>query len=248
MAGKTIRFVLGDQLSRNVSSLTDANEGDLIFMCEVWDEATHVRHHKKKLAFIFSAMRHFGEDLNADGFDVDYLKLGEHDAETFTQALKAAVARHGADRVVVTEASEWRVLEAQQSWADIFGIDVEIRPDDRFIATHDDFAKWADGRKELRMEYFYRLMRKKTGYLMDGDSDAPEGGQWNYDKDNREPPKDQMTFPARPDWGVDGITNDVLDMVKSRFDNHFGDLEPFEYPVTRKQATDYLNWFVDKAL
>ncbi|MEL6436853.1 MAG: cryptochrome/photolyase family protein [Pseudomonadota bacterium] len=244
--GKTLRFVLGDQLSRNLSSLADAGEGDIIFMCEVWDEATHVRHHKKKLAFVFSAMRHFAEDLREAGHTVDYLKLGEHEAESFTDALKAAVKRHDVDCVITTEASEWRVLEAQKAWASALDIEVEIRADDRFIATHEEFGKWADGRKELRMEYFYRDMRRKTGYLMEGDH--PEGGQWNYDKDNREPPKDEMRFPDRPDWGIDDVTRDVLDMVKGRFDNHFGDLEPFDYPVTRRQATHYLNWFVDEAL
>ncbi|MEM1377714.1 MAG: cryptochrome/photolyase family protein [Pseudomonadota bacterium] len=243
---KTLRFILGDQLSRNLSSLAEADDSDVIFMCEVWDEATYVRHHKKKLAFIFSAMRHVADDLRSDGFEVDYQKLGEHDAEDFSDALKQAVERHGADKVVVTEASEWRVLETQKGWADSLGIEVELLPDDRFIATHDEFGKWAEGRKELRMEYFYREMRRKTGYLMEGDH--PEGGQWNYDKDNREPPKDHMTFPDRPQWDVDETTQEVLDLIKNHFDNHFGDLEPFEYPVTRASAEEYLIWFIDHAL
>ncbi|MEN0001298.1 MAG: cryptochrome/photolyase family protein [Pseudomonadota bacterium] len=243
---KTLRFVLGDQLSRSLSSLADADKGDLIFMCEVWDEATYVRHHKKKLAFIFSAMRHFAEDLREADFEVDYLRLEDHDATSFTDALKAAIKRHDIDKVIVTEASEWRVLEAQKGWADALGVEIEIRADDRFVATHEEFGRWASGRKELRMEYFYRDMRRKTGYLMDGDH--PEGGQWNYDKDNRAPPKDQMRFPDRPDWSIDDITRDALALVKSRFDNHFGDLEPFAYPVTRAQATHYLHWFVDHAL
>ncbi|MEL6201359.1 MAG: cryptochrome/photolyase family protein [Pseudomonadota bacterium] len=243
---KTLRFVLGDQLSRNLSSLSDWGEGDLVFMCEVWDEATYVRHHKKKLAFVFSAMRHFANDLRASGVDVQYLKLGEHEADDFTDALSAAIKHHDITRVITTEASEWRVLEAQKGWAEKLHIDVEVRPDERFIATHDEFQKWASGRKELRMEYFYRDMRRKTGYLMEGDH--PEGGQWNYDKENRAPPKDHMVFPDRPDWSVDAITQEVIDLVSSRFDNHFGDLEPFSYPVTRADAERYLSWFMDHAL
>ncbi|MEO1703321.1 MAG: cryptochrome/photolyase family protein [Pseudomonadota bacterium] len=244
--GKTLRFVLGDQLSRNLSSLADTNEGDVILMCEVWDEATYVRHHKKKLAFVFSAMRHFAEELRSDGYEVDYLSLDAHDAGSFTDALQAAIERHAVSRVIVAEASEWRVLEAQKAWAEQLNIAVEIRPDDRFIATHDEFRKWASGRKELRMEYFYREMRRKTRYLMAGDH--PEGGQWNYDKDNRAPPKERMVFPDRPDWESDDITRDVLDLVASRFGNHFGDLEPFNYPVTRADAERYLAWFIDHAL
>lgn len=247
--GKTVRMVLGDQLSRDLSALRDSDPArDVIVMAEVCDEATYVRHHKKKIAFIFAAMRHFAADLEADGYTVDYRRLDADDdgITSFTDALKAAIERHGADRIVTTEASEWRVLAMQQGWADLFGIDVELRPDDRFIASHADFARWADGRKSLRMEYFYRDMRKATGYLMtDGE---PAGGQWNFDAENRAPPKDGLDFPVRPDWPVDNVTQEVLDLVARRFGNHFGDLEPFAYPVTRSDATRYLDWFVDHAL
>lgn len=245
--GKRLHFVLGDQLSRGLSALCDVDrDNDIVFMCEVWDEATYVRHHKKKIAFIFSAMRHFAEALKEDGYQVDYLKLDEHDEASFTDALAKAVERHSVDEVIAIEASEWRVREAQRDWAEQMGLAVDIRPDDRFIADHDEFAAWAEGRKELRMEYFYRQMRKKTGYLMNGDE--PEGGQWNYDKENREPPKDGLRFPERPTWNNDDITNDVLELVANRFGNHFGDLEPFDYPVTRADAERYLAWFIDEAL
>jgi deoxyribodipyrimidine photolyase-related protein len=246
---KTLRLVLGDQLSRNLSSLKDAEPGrDVIVMAELSDEATYVRHHVKKIAFVLSAMRHFAADLAGDGFEVDYRRLDDDDGAitSFTDALEAAVARHAAERIIVTEAAEWRVLSMQEAWKDRFDVPVEIRPDDRFIATHAEFARWAEDRKSLRMEFFYRRMRAKTGYLMeDGE---PAGGQWNYDAENRAPPKEGLSFPDRPEWSVDETTRAVLDLVASRFDNHFGDLEPFAYPVTRRQATHYLNWFVDHAL
>lgn len=247
--GKTLRMVLGDQLSRDLSALRDADpEHDVIVMAEVWDEATYVRHHKKKMAFIFAAMRHFAAGLEAEGFTVDYRRLDADDdaIASFTDALWAAIDRHGADRIVVTEAAEWRVLAMQQGWADLFGIQVDVRLDDRFIASRADFARWADGRKALRMEYFYREMRKATGYLME--DGGPAGGQWNFDADNRAPPKDGLDFPDRPDWTVDETTREVLDLVGERFGDHFGDLEPFAYPVTRRQALHYLNWFVEHAL
>ena len=243
----TLRFVLGDQLSRNVSVLRDVDKAnDIIFMCEVLEEATYVRHHKKKLAFIFSAMRHFAETLKAEGFAVVYRRLDEHDAGDFTDALSRAVQHHSVGKIVATEASEYRVLKAQTAWADMFGIQIDLRADDRFVATKEEFSAWADGRKELRMEYFYREMRRKTGFLMEGD--APVGGKWNYDKENRTPPKDHMVFPERPQWKTDAITQDVLRLVKDRFDGHFGDLEAFEYPVTRADALEYLSWFTSTAL
>ena len=64
-------FVLGDQLSHALPALKEMRVGeDLIWMAELRSEAKRVRHHKKKLAFIFSAMRHFAHELIAMGHTV----------------------------------------------------------------------------------------------------------------------------------------------------------------------------------
>ena len=250
---KVLRFVLGDQLSRDLSSLSDAVPGrDVIFLAEVMGEATSVRHHKKKIAFLFSAMRHFADDLRESGFDVDYLALDtQGNPGEFGLALAEAVQRNGADRVVMTEPSELRVLDAAQTWREELGVDLEIRSDTRFLASHEDFVSWAtdgEGRqpKSLRMEYFYREMRRRTGYLMlDGE---PEGGQWNFDSDNRKALPDKVKVPDRPRFAPDGLTVEVMDLVSRRFHNHFGDLEPFDHPVTRADGLVYLDWFIAEAL
>lgn len=245
---KTLRFVLGDQLSRDVSCLRGLDADDVVLMCEVAEEATHVRHHKKKIAFLFSAMRHFAADLRDAGHAVEYLEFGASEGvRSFTDALRMAVEKHHVSTVIATEAAEYRVLAMQRGWADQLGIEVDLRPDNRFIATPEEFAGWAGGRKELRMEYFYREMRRKTGYLMDANG-GPEGGQWNFDKENREPLPDSAGIPERPDFAVDGITHAVIDLVDKHFGDHIGKLEPFDYPVTRRQALYYLNWFIEYAL
>ena len=41
-------------------------------MAEVREEASYVKHHKKKIAFLFSAMRHFANELIAQGFNLHY--------------------------------------------------------------------------------------------------------------------------------------------------------------------------------
>ena len=158
------------------------------------DECTYVPHHPKKIALILSAMRHFAAALRDKGVEVRYVTLDD-DANTGT--LEGEVARAvkdlGATRVVVTEPGEWRLFDVMQSWADTLGISVDIRADDRFIVSKERFAAWADGRKLMRMEDFYREVRKSTGLLMqDGD---PEGGRWNFDKENRKPLKDGVTPP-----------------------------------------------------
>ena len=241
-----LRLILGDQLNEKISSLSDANpDKDIIFMCEVWEEATYVKHHKKKIAFIFSAMRHFAEELKAKGYSVKYIKLDDPDnSGSFTGEIKRAINLYSPEKVILTEPSEYRVLKDIQSTE--YKVQIDIRSDNRFLCSHKEFQDWAEGRKQLRMEYFYREMRKKYDILMNGDT--PEGGEWNYDNENRKPPTEGLkipeTYTARPDT----ITEEVINLVSNRFDQHFGDLTPFHFAVTREQALKALEQFISKRL
>ena len=246
--GKRLILILGDQLSRTVSSLKDARKTkDVIVMGELAQEASYVRHHKKKIAFVFSAMRHFAEELKKDGYQVDYQHYGRKNAaRSFRALVEAAIENHAPDAVVVTEPGEHRLMDDMKSWANDFGLEVDIREDDRFICSHKEFQDWAAGRKSLRMEYFYREMRRKTGLLMDGDK--PAGGQWNFDKDNRKPAEAGLFMPALTRFKPDATTKTVLALTAKTFADHFGDLEPFGFAVTRKDALKALTHFIDKAL
>ncbi|RJY08249.1 cryptochrome/photolyase family protein [Aurantiacibacter aquimixticola] len=228
--------VLGDQLTRKLASLRGRTKDDtVILMMEVWDEATYVKHHKQKIVLIFSAMRHFAKELEQAGWTVDYVKLTDGDnAGSFTGEVARAIERHDPRAIHVVEAGEWRVQQAIEEWPDKFECNVEILDDDRYICPLSEFREWAEDRKTLRMENFYREMRRKTGLLMAGDD--PEGGEWNLDKQNREPPKDEMDPPARPIFEPDEITQECIQLIEDKFGDHFGSLENFGWPVTSDQA------------
>ena len=248
MSDKRLILIMGDQLSRDISALKEARKTkDVIVMGELWDEATSVKHHKKKIILVLSAMRHFAEALKKDGWRVDYQKLDDENAvKSFSALVKRAVKKHRPATLVVTEPSERRVRQEVEAFKKTLSIDVHIRADDRFIASHDDFSQWAEGRKQLRMEYFYREMRRKTGLLMEGDK--PTGGAWNYDKENRKPASADLFMPAPKAFKPDRITSDVIDLVQTKFADHFGDAEPFRFAVTRKEAVKALDHFISKAL
>ena len=241
--------VLGDQLSHTLASLRDCDKDTaVVLMMEVWDEATYVKHHKQKIVLILSAMRHFAAELRAAGWSVDYVTLDDPDnAGNFTGEVARALERHAPRAIRVVEASEWRVQRAIEEWPDRFACPVDILADDRFICTHREFRDWAKGRKHLTMEHFYREMRRKTGLLMRDDG-KPVGGEWNYDADNREPPKDGMTPPPAPKFAPDAITREVIALVGARFPSHFGDLEPFGWPVTAAQAGAGAEAFLEERL
>ena len=245
----TLRLVLGDQLHEDISSLRDCDKGnDIILMCEVWDEATYVKHHKKKIAFIFSAMRHFAAQLKEGGYNVHYTKLDDQaNTGSFQGEVKRAIEKYSITKIIITEAGEYRVMEDMREWSGLFKLDVEIRANDHFLCSHEDFKNWAEDRKELRMEYFYREMRKKYNILLT-DEGKPEGGKWNYDSENRKPPKEGLDIPETYHTQTDDITNEVIDLVEEKFKDHFGDVRPFHFAVTRDQALSALHKFIEERL
>ena len=230
MNGRLI-LIVGDQLSPNLTSLKQGDRAvDVVLLAEVMAEASYVAHHKKKIAYVFAAMRHFAAELRADGWQVDYVKLDDPgNTGTLKDEVQRALIRHDLSRVVATEPGEWRLLDQMRGWPE-----TQLLTDDRFLADRAGFAAWADGRKGLRMEHFYRLMRRKTGLLMDGDQ--PAGGTWNFDAENRKPAAATQHMPTPQRFAPDQITRDVLELVAARFPDHFGELEPFWFAATRAEA------------
>ena len=245
---QTLRIILGDQLSLRMSALRDLDPAhDVVLMAEVADETTYVRHHKKKIAFVFAAMRAFAQRLEANGIRVRYVTLDAlGNTGSLTGELKRAAAALQPREIVATEPGEHRLATELESWEEQLGLPVEIRQDTRFICSHAAFRDWASGRKQLRMEYFYRRMREATGLLMDGDE--PAGGRWNYDAENRKSAKANLFMPEPPRFLPDATTQAVLELVAHRFGDHFGDLEPFWFGVTHEHAETALQHFLREAL
>ncbi len=244
----TLRLVLGDQCSDTLSSLADVAPGDVVLMAEVAAECTYVRHHPKKITLVLSAMRHFAAALRARGIAVDYVAL---DAPLNTQSLRGefcrAVTRHGATAAVVTEPGEWRLLDDMRTWHERAAIPLDIRADTRFLCSIRQFRDWAAGKRSLRLEFFYREMRRRHALLLDAQG-LPEGGRWNFDAENRKRLPDRMALPATPGFAPDAITRDVMTLVASRFPEHFGTLDGFALPVTRADADAALDDFLHHRL
>jgi len=253
MAGNLI-LVLGDQLDGGSSAFDGFDRTrDRVWMAEVAEESTHVWTHKARITVFLAGMRHFRDRLMAEGVAVDYRELPAtataREPASLAAALAASLAAaHKAGRsparLVVTEPGEWRVQHALEAAAQAAGLPLEIRPDRHFFSSRDAFAAHAEGRKQLRLEYFYRPLREKFDVLMD--DGEPAGGQWNFDADNRGafPKSGPGRLPQPTRFTPDAITRGVIDLVNTRFASHPGSLAHFDWPVTPDDARQALDDFL----
>jgi deoxyribodipyrimidine photolyase-related protein len=237
--------VLGDQLDAGSAALDGFDpDRDALWMAEVDGEARHVPSHKARIAIFLSAMRHFRDAQRAAGRVVLYRTLGEHHAATLGEALAEDLQRYRPTEVRSVQPGEWRVRQALQEATQAAGVPLQVMEDRHFLCPAEAFGDWAQGRREFRLEHFYRWMRVRTGLLMDGD--RPAGGAWNFDKANRgsfgRAGPGMMPPPRR--FEPDATTREVLAQVGERFPDHPGSLESFDWPVTREQALEALDDFV----
>ncbi|MBL8535511.1 MAG: cryptochrome/photolyase family protein [Betaproteobacteria bacterium] len=244
-----VRLVLGNQLTLRNPALPVAGAGGAtVLMIEAPGESTHVWSHKARIAVFLAAMRHFHRLLAGEGLLVEYVRLDDDDAPEFQVRLENALRRLGARTLTVAEPGDHRVAEHIRAACERLRVLLRVQPDTHFIVSTEEFRAWAGGRATLRMEHFYRYVRRRTGILMNGSE--PEGGVWNLDGENRRGFGRQGPglVPAPPGFVPDALTAEVLDLVSERFADHPGDLATFGWPVTREQALVALKSFVDDRL
>lgn len=243
-------LVLGDQLDETSSAFVDFQKAnDAVWMVEVPDESEYVWSHKARIALFLSAMRHFREALKKKGYSVLYRELTDPaNLGSFGKELQRTLHDLTPQKIIVAEPGEWRVQNQLVETARSCGIEIDIRPDRHFLSSLRDFVDYAENRKQLRLEFFYRELRKREQILMDGNQ--PVGGKWNFDQENRKPfgKTGPTGIPDLLHFYPDPLTQEVIQLVQTHFSSHPGSLNHFDFPVTRNQAEQALEDFISNRL
>ncbi len=246
---RRLALILGDQLDRSYPvTLGLDRDDDVILMVEVKGASENPPSHIQRTVLFLSAMRHHAEHLRHAGWNVDYVALNEpENTHSFEGELARAIRRHKPGTVVCIEPGSFCVRDEIQAACAQSGTELDTREDPHFLCDHEMFEEWARGRKQLTMEYFYREQRRRLGILMSKDG-KPEGGEWNFDKENRKPFKNAPDAPPIATFAPDPITKQVAEDIAECLPGLPGKSEGFSWPVTREQALEALDDFVSNRL
>lgn len=238
--------LFGDQLSvRYPEAFGLDPDRDAVLLVEAREESVHVPSHRQRTVLFLSAMRHFALELRGAGRRVHYVRLDDPASSGGLEGEIERSARElGADRLLFVRPGEWRVLRMVESLRSRLSASVEVAEDGHFLWTPQQFSEWAEGRRTLVMEHFYRRTRRELGVLVTPDG-KPEGGEWNYDRENRRPVgpdtparRPPLRFPA------DHLTREVTRLVARHLPDAPGESDEFAWPVTRAEALEALADFV----
>ncbi|WP_445385581.1 cryptochrome/photolyase family protein [Robiginitalea sp. IMCC44478] len=244
---KTLRLILGDQLNTKHSWFQSADEEVVYLMAEMRQETDYVTHHIQKVVAFFKAMRMFAQSLEEQGHKVHYIKISDKESsENLNILIKKVIAELQAERFEYLLPDEYRLDEQLKELVKELEIPAEACDTEHFYTSREELSLFFEGKKQLLMESFYRMMRKKHQVLMQGEQ--PLGGQWNFDQQNRKKWKGEPAIPAELnfDKDVSGLAGEIADAgVKT-----IGELEPehFPWPVTRDESLSLLDYFCEHLL
>lgn len=239
------RWIFGSHLSHDLPIVKEADkETDVFLFVEAHSRSTWQNYHKQKLVLVFSAMRHFAEELKNKGYTVDY-----REAESFQEAWEKHAKQFSPKDVYMTEQTDYRMRVALSKWSASVEKDVNVHilsDNPLFLLPYNDAKDVLSGNGPWMMDPFYRMMRKKFSVLVE--DNKPVGGKWSFDSENRKPPKSGVTFEKARDFRPDPITKAVISKVQQTYGENPGSLETFRWPVTRKEALAALNQFIGMRL
>ena len=244
---KQLGIILPDDLAANNIALKFLEKSDALLIYEPCDTFYQINHHKQKIAFLISALRHWKEELQKKYANIIHIKISKNHDATFMEELQGLYEDIGFDVIHITEPSDHNTLTQLMFFGSKNKVEIKIHQDTKFIDSIEDFGEWATDKKSLVQEYYYRWLRKKYGILME--DGKPLGGKWNFDKENQQSiSKLKQDLPIRVKCMQDPLTIEAMVDVENCFPKSLGSLEEFNWAVTHEAAREQLKVFLNERL
>lgn len=245
-------WVLGDQLLHPHPLLTSPKKDLLVGLIESAPRGGHLRYHQQKLTLLYSAMRHYAASLKKAGHRVLYHHLTDSPTDaTYPQVLQKWIQEHKIKEILLLDPNEYDTQASLPALAKKLSTPILPQRNPQFIVPRAEFAAWAQGKKHLLMETHYRRLRTEHKILLDS-SGKPEGGDWNYDEQNRRTFRDfakaKPAVPRFPPPVRDAVVSEVAKEVARLFPKHPGKAADLWVPATREGALAWLKLFIDQRL
>jgi deoxyribodipyrimidine photolyase-related protein len=244
---KTIRLILGDQLNQNHSWFNTIDNDVVYLMAEMRQETDYVKHHIQKVVAFFLAMRNFKKDLSHQGHHFIYLELNDpNNLQDLEKIISQCTIENNAEKFEYQLPDEYRLDQQLLQICESLEIESSCVDTEHFYTTRFELKDFYKGKKQMVMENFYRMMRKKHQIMMI--NDQPEGGKWNFDQNNRKKWTGQPAIPSEKKFNQDVL--EIIQEVKKADVETFGNIEPesFNWPTSRTECFSNLNYFCKELL
>ena len=244
----TLRWILGDQLDASHSWFLHQDPSVAYVVAELRQETDYAPHHLQKVCAFFAAMRAFAEQRAEEGHTILHLTLDATSEFSDLPALiSGLILNNNIETFVYQRPDEMRLVEQLAAMRPPEGCKLTRVESEHFLLPFEEIKKYFSADKTVRMENFYRKMRKLHDVLMVGEE--PRGERWNFDAENRKKLKktDIDDLPAPLVFAND--VSDILERLARHGVKTIGEpASSLVWPIDRAQALEQLGFFCDHCL
>ena len=188
-------------------------------------------------------MRNYFQHLVANGFLVDYIEAHESLADIRHTILD--LKSKGVQKINCFEPDDFLLRKRIVRATDGCKIDLIWHENQLFINTLEDLKFYQSKTKKLFQTDFYIHQRKIRKVLVD-EQDAPVGGKWSFDAENRNKYPPKRVPPKLPNCKMNEFHKDAISYVEKHFSNNFGDADfTIFYPTNPEDAKVWLQDFFE---
>ncbi|WP_409439413.1 cryptochrome/photolyase family protein [Psychromonas sp. GE-S-Ul-11] len=248
MKAKQLKLILGDQLNPLHSWFQQVDNDVVYIIAELQQEADYTKHHIKKITAFFAAMADFSDHLKKQDHQVCYLTLDEtNEYQDLPDLLTALAKQYGCEAIHYQQPDEYRLRDQLHQMSKQITLPMFEEDTEHFLLPFEQLREHFTPKKHVRMETFYRFMRKRFDILME--AGKPQGGAWNYDANNRQSfsVSDLKKIP-RP-LIFDNPAKSYLTRIEAHKVKTIGESsEQVDYPINRQQSLQLLHYFCEHQL
>lgn len=205
--------------------------------------------HKQKLWLHRASMKRFESALQKKGYKTTYLDYDPASDSLHRHLKKILDSAPKSTRELATIEPIDFILEKRLKRAcRQLSVKCEFLPSPQFINTAEENKNYRAGKKRWFMADYYKFQRRRLNILME--DDAPVGGKWSFDDDNRKkvPKKLLGEIPPQLQLKRDAIDSEAIDYIENRFPNNPGSLDTLYYPTSHATAKKWLKHFLANRL
>lgn len=262
----SVLLVLGDQLY-NPGILAnhifmDQSSRPTIYISESVELCRHYRYHKHKLIHFLSCMRHYAVELQQLQWNVHYDRLDTIDDGNrcnmdlpYLEKLYSYCVKHNISTIYHYPISDLFFETPFFTWCTTHNIQHILIPSmTGYVTSRAQFSEYINSlgtNKKPFAASFYIKQRHRLNILIDSRTNKPFGGKYSYDTDNRKSLPKSVHVPDTIDMKSiqhDTITNDVIELINTRFSSHPGSSDTFYLATSRNDVKEWLNKFLVERL
>src|SRR6056300_987785 len=223
-------FILGNQLFPT-KYIDRFKKDHTFFMAEDKGLCTYEKHHKQKILLFLSSMRSYGDNLKAEKFKLDYLKIEDKDfSEDYLKKIKKVITEKKIKQVSSFEIEDKFFEKKISLFFKKEKIDWNIIQTPMFLNSRQEFKN-------------YLAKSKKPGILMGSDGN-PIGGKWSFDEENRNKLPKNISAPKFPKINETSHTKKLKPLIEKLFKDHPGKTENFWFATEYNDVVKLLNFFI----